>query len=142
MKYDPVMVNYIDGRLRGISYTAKKVADLYDEMTMVHLALSTGLPKSPRIKSKEESLYKNSPPVYHNQYAKLADKEEMLHYQYRRYADELNEIGRFLAGLSPDEVELLIWRYEHGKTYESLGRKYHMDPSAIRKKLNRILAKY
>lgn len=142
MEHDPVRISYIDGRLRGISYTAKKVADLFDELTVIHLALSNGLPKSPRIKSKEESFYKASPPVYHNHYAKLADREEMLHYQYRRYADELNEIGRFLASLSADEVELLIWRYEHGKTYESLGRKYHMDPSAIRKKLNRILARY
>lgn len=142
MNYDPVKVAYIDGRLRGMCYTAARVADLYDQLQTVQIELNTGLPKSPRIKSKDEAFYKQSTPVYHNRFAELADREAILYYQYRRYADELNELGEFLSSLSAEEVHLLIWRYEYGKTYESLGRKYHMDPSAIRKKLNRILAKF
>ena len=142
MNYDPVKVAYIDGRLRGITYTAARVADLYDQLMIIQLELSTGIPKSPQIKSKEQAFYKISPPIYHNRYAELANREAVAFYQYRKYADELNEIGKFLCGLSPDEVELLIWRYEHGKTYESLGRKYHLDKSVIQRKIQKILAKF
>ena len=142
MNYDSVKVAYIDGRLRGMSYTAAKVADLYDQLQTIQFELNTGLPKSPRIKSKDEAFYKQSSPVYHNRYIELANREAVLYYQYRRYADELNELGDFLSSLSSEEVHLLIWRYEYGKTYESLGRKYHMDKSVIRRKINAILAKF
>ena len=142
MNYDPVRMDYIDGRLRGLSYTAKKVSDLYDELMIIQLELTTGLPKSPRIKSKEEAFYMISPPVYHNRYAELANREALVFYQFRRYADELNEVGQYLSKLTAEEVELLIWRYEHGKTYESLGRKFHMDKSVMRRKINSILAKF
>lgn len=142
MNYDPEKVAFIDGRLRGAAYTAGKVANLYDRLQVIELELHTGLPRSPRIKSKEEAFYKVSQPIYHNRYSDLANEEALVYYQYRRYADELNDIGRFLSRLRPEEVELLIWRYEYGKTYESLGRRYHMDKSAMRRKINGILAKY
>ena len=142
MSYDPAKMAYIDGRLRGMCYTAAKVADLYDQLQTIQFELNTGLPKSPRIKSKEEAFYQQSQPVYHSVVIELANKEALVYYQYRRFADEINELGKFLSSLTPEEVQLLIWRYEYGKTYESLGRKYHMDKSVIRRKINAILAKF
>lgn len=140
-EYDSEKIRYVDGKLKGIQYTATQVLRLWERLEQLNDSLSGGL-SSPRIKSTEEAKYQLSPPVYHNRIPDLMFQEEETLSQFRKHEKDLIEIGNYLKRLDPEDVELLIYRYEFGLPIRTIARMYYTSKSSMWEKFNSILSKW
>ncbi len=138
--YDEVC-QYVDGKLKGITYVAGKVLEIWEELEELNIELN-GSVSSPTIKSTEEAKYQRSIPVYHSRVTELMYKEETLIEEFNRYEKELISIGDFLKRLDPDEVELLIYRYEMKMPVRMIARILYTNKDSIYRNLEEILKKW
>lgn len=134
-------LKYIDGKLKGIKYSANRVVDIWDRLQEIAIELN-GSVKSPSIRSEEEAKYQRGTRIYKSNIIELMNEEEMLSRNYKMYETELNDIQRFLQKLSDDEIELLYERYECGRSFETIGYILGYDNAYIQRQLKKILLKY
>ena len=134
-------VKYIDGKLKGINYTANRVVEIWDRLQEIRQELK-GIVRSPSIRSEEEAKYQSGTHIYKCNIIEIMSEEETLLKQYEMYEAELNDIQKFLQKLKDSEVELLYQRYECGRTFETIGELVGYDQAAIQKKIRTALLKY
>lgn len=134
-------LKYIDGKLKGIKYSANRVVDIWDRLQEIAIELN-GSVKSPSIRSEEEAKYQRGTCIYKSNIIELMNEEEVLSLQYNMYETELNDIQRFLQKLSVNEIELLYERYECGRSFETIGYILGYDNAYIQRQLKKILLKY
>nr|DAT22455.1 MAG TPA: Protein of unknown function (DUF1492) [Caudoviricetes sp.] len=134
-------LKYIDGKLKGIKYSANRVVDIWDRLQEIAIELN-GSVRSPSIRSEEEAKYQRGTRIYKSNIIELMNEEEMLSRQYEMYETELNDIQRFLEKLSDNEIELLFQRYECGRSFETIGYILGYDNAYIQRQLKKILLKY
>lgn len=132
---------YVDGKLKGITFVAGKVLEIWEELEDLNIELN-GSVNSPAIKSTEEAKYQRSAPVYHSRVTELMYKEESLIEEFNRYEQELISIGDFLKRLDPEEVELLIYRYELKMPVRMIARIMYSNKNSVYLKLENILRKW
>ena len=126
-------IKYIDGKLKGIKFSANRVVDIWDRLQEIAIELN-GSVRSPSIRSEEEAKYQRGTRIYKSNIIELMNEEEMLSRQYEMYETELNDIQRFL--------ELLYQRYECGRSFETIGYILGYDNAYIQRQLKKILLKY
>lgn len=134
-------LKYIDGKLKGIKYSANRVVDIWDRLQEIAIELN-GSVRSPSIRSEEEAKYQRGTRIYKSNIIELMNEEEMLSHQYAMYETELNDIQRFLEKLTDNEIELLYQRYECGRSFETIGYILGYDHSVVQRKIKNILCKY
>lgn len=134
-------IKYIDGKLKGIKFSANRVVDIWDRLQEINVELS-GTVRSPSIRSEDEALYQRGTKIYKSNIIELMNEEEILFNQYKMYETELNDIQRFLEKLTDNEIELLYERYECGRSFETIGYILGYDNAYIQRQLKKILLKY
>lgn len=134
-------LKYIDGKLKGIKYSANRVVDIWDRLQEIAIELN-GSVRSPSIRSEEEAKYQRGTRIYKSNIIELMNEEEMLSKQYKMYETELSDIQNFLTKLSDKEIELLYERYECGRSFETIGYILGYDNAYIQRRLKKILLKY
>ena len=134
-------IKYIDGKLKGIKFSANRVVDIWDRLKEIENELNGGA-KSPTIRSEDEAKYQRGTRIYRCNIVELMNEEEILIKQYQMYETELNDIQNFLRKLSTNEIELLYERYECGRSFETIGYILGYDNAYIQRQLKKILLKY
>lgn len=134
-------LKYIDGKLKGIKYSANRVVDIWDRLQEIARELN-GSVRSPSIRSEEEAKYQRGTRIYKCNIIELMNEEEMLSKQYKMYETELSDIQNFLTKLSDKEIELLYERFECGRSFETIGYIHGYDHSVVQRKIKNILLKY
>ena len=134
-------IKYIDGKLKGIKFSANRVVDIWDRLKEINAELN-GAIKSPTIRSEDEAKYQRGTHIYRCNLIELMNEEEQLSKQYQMYETELNDIQFFLRKLSDKEIELLYERYECGRSFETIGYILGYDHSVVQRKIKNILRKY
>ena len=134
-------LKYIDGKLKGIKYSANRIVDIWDRLQEIAIELN-GLVRSPSIRSEEEAKYQRGTRIYKSNIIELMNEEEMLSKQYKMYETELSDIQNFLTKLSDKEIELLYERFECGRSFETIGYIHGYDHSVVQRKIKNILLKY
>ena len=134
-------IKYIDGKLKGIKFSANRVVDIWDRLEEINAELN-GAIKSPTIRSEDEAKYQRGTRIYRCSIIELMNEEDILSKQYRMYETELNDIQRFLEKLTDNEIELLYERYECGRSFETIGYILGYDHSVVQRKIKNILRKY
>lgn len=134
-------LKYIDGKLKGIKYSANRVVEIWDRLQEIAVELN-GSVRSPSIRSEEEAKYQRGTRIYKSNIIELMNEEEMLSRNYKMYETELNDIQRFLQKLTDNEIELLYQRYECGRSFETIGYILGYDNAYIQRQLKKILLKY
>lgn len=134
-------IKYIDGKLKGIKFSANRVVDIWDRLQEINNELNGGV-KSPTIRSEDEAKYQRGTRIYRCNIVELMNEEEILIKQYQMYETELNDIQNFLKKLSTNEIELLYERYECGRSFETIGYILGYDNAYIQRQLKKILLKY
>lgn len=134
-------IKYIDGKLKGIKFSANRVVDIWDRLQEIAIELN-GSVRSPSIRSEEEAKYQRGTRIYKSNIAELINEEEALLHQYEMYETELNDIQHFLEKLTDNEIELLYQRYECGRSFETIGYILGYDNAYIQRQLKKILLKY
>lgn len=134
-------LKYIDGKLKGIKYSANRLVDIWDRLQEIARELN-GSVKSPSIRSEEEAKYQRGTRIYKCNIIELMNEEETLSKQYKMYETELNDIQRFLEKLTDNEIALLYERYECGRSFETIGYILGYDNAYIQRQLKKILLKY
>ena len=132
---------YIDGKLKGIKFSANRVVDIWDRLQEINVELN-GTVRSPSIRSEDEALYQRGTKIYKSNIIELMNEEEILFNQYKMYETELNDIQCFLEKLTDNEIELLYERYECGRSFETIGYILGYDNAYIQRRLRKILLKY
>nr|DAX39765.1 MAG TPA: Protein of unknown function (DUF1492) [Caudoviricetes sp.] len=134
-------IKYIDGKLKGIKFSANRVVDIWDRLEEINAELN-GAIKSPTIRSEDEAKYQRGTHIYRCNLIELMNEEEQLSKQYQMYETELNDIQFFLRKLSDKEIEILYQRYECGRSFETIGYILGYDHSVVQRKIKNILRKY
>lgn len=134
-------LKYIDGKLKGIKYSANRLVDIWDRLQEIARELN-GSVKSPSIRSEEEAKYQRGTRIYKCNIIELMNEEETLSKQYKMYETELSDIQNFLTKLSDKEIELLYERFECGRSFETIGYILGYDHSVVQRKIKNILLKY
>lgn len=134
-------IKYIDGKLKGIKFSANRVVDIWDRLEEINAELN-GAIKSPTIRSEDEAKYQRGTRIYRCNIVELMNEEEILIKQYQMYEAELNDIQLFLEKLTDNEIELLYERYECGRSFETIGYILGYDHSVVQRKIKNILRKY
>ncbi len=134
-------IKYIDGKLKGIKFSANRVVDIWDRLEEINVKLN-GTIKSPTIRSEDEAKYQRGTHNYRCNLIELMNEEEQLSKQYQMYETELNDIQFFLRKLSDKEIEILYQRYECGRSFETIGYILGYDHSVVQRKIKNILRKY
>lgn len=134
-------IKYIDGKLKGIKFSANRVVDIWDRLQEINVELN-GTVRSPSIRSEDEALYQRGTKIYKSNIIELMNEEEILFNQYKMYETELNDIQCFLEKLTDNEIELLYERYECGRSFETIGYILGYDNAYIQRQLKKILLKY
>nr|DAS04685.1 MAG TPA: Protein of unknown function (DUF1492) [Caudoviricetes sp.] len=134
-------IKYIDGKLKGIKFSANRVVDIWDRLQEINVELN-GTVRSPSIRSEDEALYQRGTKIYKSNIIELMNEEEILFNQYKMYETELNDIQCFLEKLTDNEIELLYERYECGRSFETIGYILGYDNAYIQRRLKKILLKY
>lgn len=134
-------IKYIDGKLKGIKFSANRVVDIWDRLEEINAELN-GAIKSPKIRSEDEAKYQRGTHIYRCNLIELMNEEEQLSKQYQMYETELNDIQLFLRKLSDKEIEILYQRYECGRSFETIGYILGYDHSVVQRKIKNILRKY
>ena len=134
-------IKYIDGKLKGIKFSANRVVDIWDRLQEINVELN-GAAKSPAIRSEDEAKYQRGTHIYRCNLIELMNEEEQLSKQYQMYETELNDIQFFLRKLSDKEIEILYQRYECGRSFETIGYILGYDHSVVQRKIKNILRKY
>lgn len=134
-------IKYIDGKLKGIKFSANRVVDIWDRLQEINIELN-GAIKSPAIRSEDEAKYQRGTHIYRCNLIELMNEEEQLSKQYQMYETELNDIQFFLRKLSDKEIEILYQRYECGRSFETIGYILGYDHSVVQRKIKNILRKY
>lgn len=134
-------IKYIDGKLKGIKFSANRVVDIWDRLQEIDNELNGGV-KSPTIRSEDEAKYQRGTRIYRCNIVELMNEEEILIKQYQMYEAELNDIQLFLEKLTDNEIELLYERYECGRSFETIGYILGYDHSVVQRKIKNILRKY
>lgn len=134
-------IKYIDGKLKGIKFSANRVVDIWDRLKEINAELN-GAIKSPAIRSEDEAKYQRGTHIYRCNLIELMNEEEQLSKQYQMYETELNDIQFFLRKLSDKEIEILYQRYECGRSFETIGYILGYDHSVVQRKIKNILRKY
>jgi len=134
-------IKYIDGKLKGIKFSANRVVDIWDRLQEINAELN-GAIKSPAIRSEDEAKYQRGTHIYRCNLIELMNEEEQLSKQYQLYETELNDIQFFLRKLSDKEIEILYQRYECGRSFETIGYILGYDHSVVQRKIKNILRKY
>ena len=107
-------IKYIDGKLKGIKFSANRAVEIWDRLQEISIELK-GTVRSPAIRSEEEAKYQRGTHIYKCNLIELMNEEEQLSRQYQIYETELNDIQTFLRKLSDREIEILYQRYECGR---------------------------
>lgn len=139
--YNSNKIKYIDGKLKGIKFSANRVVDIWDRLQEINVELN-GTVRSPSIRSEDEALYQRGTKIYKSNIIELMNEEEILFNQYKMYETELNDIQCFLEKLTDNEIELLYERYECGRSFETIGYILGYDNAYIQRRLKKILLKY
>jgi hypothetical protein len=134
-------IKYIDGKLKGIKFSANRAVEIWDRLQEISIELK-GTVRSPAIRSEEEAKYQRGTRIYKSNIIELMNEEEMLSRQYDMYETELNDIQRFLEKLTDNEIVLLYERYECGRSFETIGYILGYDNAYIQRQLKKILLKY
>lgn len=134
-------LKYIDGKLKGIKYSANRVVRIWERLQEINQELK-GMVRSPSIRSEEEAKYQRGTHIYRCNLIELMNEEEQLSKQYQMYETELNDIQFFLRKLSDKEIEILYQRYECGRSFETIGYILGYDHSVVQRKIKNILRKY
>ena len=134
-------IKYIDGKLKGISFSTNRLVEIWDRLQEINRELN-GAVRSPSIRSEEEAKYQRGTRIYRCSIIELMNEEDILSKQYRMYETELNDIQRFLEKLTDNEIELLYERYECGRSFETIGYILGYDNSVVQRKIKNILRKY
>lgn len=134
-------IKYIDGKLKGIKFSANRIVDIWDRLQEINVELN-GTVRSPSIRSEDEALYQRGTKIYKSNIIELMNEEEILFNQYKMYETELNDIQCFLEKLTDNEIELLYERYECGRSFETIGYILGYDNAYIQRRLKKILLKY
>lgn len=134
-------IKYIDGKLKGIKFSANRVVDIWDRLQEINVELN-GTVRSPSIRLEDEALYQRGTKIYKSNIIELMNEEEILFNQYKMYETELNDIQCFLEKLTDNEIELLYERYECGRSFETIGYILGYDNAYIQRRLKKILLKY
>lgn len=134
-------LKYIDGKLKGIKYSANRLVDIWDRLQEIARELN-GAVRSPSIRSEEEAKYQRGTRIYKCNIIELMNEEESLSKQYKMYETELSDIQNFLTKLSDKEIELLYERFECGRSFETIGYILGYDHSVVQRKIKNILLKY
>lgn len=134
-------MKYIDGKLKGIKFSANRVVEIWDRLQEISIELK-GTVRSPAIRSEEEAKYQRGTHIYKCNLIELINEEEQLSKQYQMYETELNDIQFFLRKLSDKEIEILYQRYECGRSFETIGYILGYDHSVVQRKIKNILRKY
>lgn len=134
-------MKYIDGKLKGIKFSANRVVEIWDRLQEISIELK-GTVRSPAIRSEEEAKYQRGTHIYKCNLIELINEEEQLSKQYQMYETELNDIQFFLRKLSDKEIEILYQRYECGRSFEAIGYILGYDHSVVQRKIKNILRKY
>lgn len=134
-------MKYIDGKLKGIKFSANRVVEIWDRLQEISIELK-GTVRSPAIRSEEEAKYQRGTHIYKCNLIELMNEEEQLSKQYQMYETELNDIQFFLRKLSDKEIEILYQRYECGRSFETIGYILGYDHSVVQRKIKNILRKY
>lgn len=134
-------IKYIDGKLKGISFSTNRLVEIWDRLQEINRELN-GAVRSPSIRSEEEAKYQRGTRIYRCNIIELMNEEDILSKQYRMYETEINDIQRFLEKLTDNEIELLYERYECGRSFETIGYILGYDHSVVQRKIKNILRKY
>ena len=134
-------IKYIDGKLKGIKFSANRAVEIWDRLQEISIELK-GTVRSPAIRSEEEAKYQRGTHIYKCDLIELMNEEEQLSRQYQIYETELNDIQTFLRKLSDREIEILYQRYECGRSFETIGYILGYDHSVVQRKIKNILRKY
>ena len=134
-------IKYIDGRLKGIKFSANRVVEIWDKLQEIRIERNVSA-RSPAIRSEEEAKYQRGTHIFKCNIIELMNEEETLIKQYEMYEAELKDIQKFLQKLSDTEIELLYQRYECGRSFETIGYILGYDHSVVQRKIKNILRKY
>ena len=94
---------------------------------------------SPKIKSKEEALYKKGTVIYKCNIAELMQEEQDLIVERDYYLLKVRKVAKFLQQLNDDEVLLLHYRYWCKFTIRKISKILFISKTNVVKKIQNIL---
>ena len=134
-------VNELKSDLERFKYDVQRLCELEDKLALISIELSGDTLKSPSIKSKQEAFYQAGTPIYHNNIAALMYQEEQLIKSRDYYLYRVRKVSEFLQTLTPEEVQLLEYRYWFGFSIRTIAKAIYMSKSNVCKKLDSIFSK-
>lgn len=134
-------VNELKSDLERFKFDVQRLCELEDKLVLINEKLSGNTLKSPSIKSKEEAFYQAGTPIYHNNIAALMYQEEQLIKSRDYYLYRVRKVAEFLQTLTPEEVQLLEYRYWFGFSIRTIAKAIYMSKSNVCKKLDSIFSK-
>lgn len=132
----------VDKQLRLFIYYCQSLPILWEDAKQAEDDYYLGALKAPPIKSSEEAKYKKSTSCPIDRMAEMIQRKDDLMAEYKRRAEFCRHIQKKLIELSPDEIELLYWRYEKEMSLRLLGTIYGYGKSQMSRILEKILFKF
>lgn len=132
----------VDKQLRLFIYYCQSLPILWEDAKQAEDEYYYGALKAPPIKSSEEAKYKKSTSCPIDRMAEMIQRKDDLMAEYKRRAEFCKQIQKKLIELSPDEIELLYWRYEKEMSLRLLGTIYGYGKSQMSRILEKILFKF
>lgn len=135
-------ISVADKQLRLFVYYCQSLPILWEDAKRAEDEYYSGGLKGVPIKSSEEAKYKKSTSCPIDRMAEMIQRKDDLMAEYKRRADFCKQIQKKLIELSPDEIELLYWRYEKEMSLRLLGNIYGYGKSQMSRILEKILFKF
>ena len=133
-KYDSVKKELMDFKRNWL-----KLIESEEQLKIVAAKLYSL--SSNRIKSREESQYKNSPTVYRCNIIELSNLEEDLKIERDYCLVHVRKVAKWLTILNDSEVQLLHYRFFNNFTYRTIAKILFISIGMVDKRLNHIYKK-
>ena len=135
-------VNELKSDLERFKFDVQRLCELEDKLILINIELSGDTLKSPSIKSKQEAFYQAGTPIYHNNIAALMYQEEQLIKSRDYYLYRVRKVSEFLQTLTPEEVQLLEYRYWFGFSIRTISKATYTSKSSVCRNIDAIFEKW
>ena len=135
-------IKAVEKQLRLFVYYCQSLPVLWEDAKLAEDEYYSGGLKGLPIKSREEAKCKKSTSCPNDRMVTMIQRKDDLMAEYKRRAEFCRHIQKKLIELSPDEIELLYWRYEKEMSLRLLGTIYGYGKSQMSRILEKILLKF
>jgi len=146
MAIDKEKIAYVEGILNNLSYYRRQ-RDYADRQVRKYQAQLdqekvTGGVHSPPIMSSDEAKYQKGTRIYKNKVEYLLGEIATYEAQRDWFQATLDKYDRFMAGLKPEEKDLIFSKYEKQMSYEEIAVELFRARESVRRDIKNILMRW